>query len=917
MDLDSAQGAERLLLERAGRFDLELLLRELNHLREDLVAQGRLAEAELAKFHHALVELRRPAVETAGLLREERGNGREDPDRPLGYPDSAEGYSPRQQVEREAAVLLERGEVDGALAALQRANKVPVAQPEDEVASATIRLRLARELRVKGRSREALAVLHTATFDPATGGFLAGRAVTEQLRAHFQEMRGLLYVDNGAYEEAERAYRESMSAARSASDSEQEYQAQSSLATLYLTAGRPRDAVREFRRVHAFAVSRGGRAAPVLNNLGLAYHLAGETQAAHDCYVQALALLRQEGDEGMSTVTALLGIGDLASAGGDESEAAAVYHLALQVAQGPVQGVLEEAMPLLVSRFVRMDTLGERLLSEALKIMQQRGGTARTWTHHILYRRALAERKLRRGQYAEAAAYLSQLEEHTARYGSNLEMRLLVTSALADALSAWAAAERPQAYQEAFDALWKTRHGLLESLRSAESNGSLRDRPAVMAAHRGIYECLLRLLVDHANALHTPTDQSALELAFDLHEEFKAWSGPTGCEPVTLARFSALRDWLRTHSDADVCAFMSYFCGSDALTVFTYVPRTDHLAAVRTPLTRGLLTKVADRLRSTFDGDPDAFPPLGPLPAKRPWQRDLGFFEALAPGLLAALRHVTDCELLCVAADGPVHDLPLQALPMPEDARLVAERHAVVHVGSATTLLGLASLPVRERSDSIYVGAVAARDDPVPERLEHDFEFVAGLGRPVYGALGVDATPDTVIAGLRGVPMAHLAAHGWFDVAEPMDSGVLLAYDGLRPPRDPYTINLGARLDHLLTARRMASEELHLDLLTLRACSTARRDVHSTGYLEGIVQALLQSGVRTVVATLWDVDDTSSRTLFADFYRRLLGEAERPAPWRALWDAQRAMLRQPEEPWQSHPFHWAAPALFGLWRHTG
>ncbi|WP_167739675.1 CHAT domain-containing protein [Streptomyces subrutilus] len=96
----------------------------------------------------------------------------------------------------------------------------------------------------------------------------------------------------------------------------------------------------------------------------------------------------------------------------------------------------------------------------------------------------------------------------------------------------------------------------------------------------------------------------------------------------------------------------------------------------------------------------------------------------------------------------------------------------------------------------------------------------------------------------------------------------------------------------------------------------ARRDAHSTGYLEGIVQALLQSGVRTVVATLWDVDDTSSRALFADFYRRLMGDDGRPAPWRALWEAQRAMLRQPEEPWQSHPFHWAAPALFGLWRHT-
>jgi CHAT domain-containing protein len=74
-----------------------------------------------------------------------------------------------------------------------------------------------------------------------------------------------------------------------------------------------------------------------------------------------------------------------------------------------------------------------------------------------------------------------------------------------------------------------------------------------------------------------------------------------------------------------------------------------------------------------------------------------------------------------------------------------------------------------------------------------------------------------------------------------------------------------------------------------------------------------------VVATLWDVDDTSSRRFFADFYRHLLaddrGTPGQP-PWRALWQAKRAMLRQPRGHWETHPYHWAAIALFGVWRHT-
>ncbi|MFE5860238.1 CHAT domain-containing protein [Streptomyces virginiae] len=910
MDTDTAQRTERILLERAGRFDVDLLLRELEHLRADLAARGRHAEAELAAFHHASVELIRPKVTSAALLRTER-----DSERPLGYPDSTEGYSRRQQVEREAAILLERGQVDEASAALRRADEIPCAQPEEEPGSAAIRLRVARELQIMGRSREALALMRTVNFDAATGGFLAGQAATERLRARFQHTRGGLSEDNGAFEEAERAYRASMEAARSCGDSEQEYHAHTSLAALYLMVERFRDGIREFHRVQAFVQSIGGRPAPVLNNLGVAYEMAGDPQAAGDCFRQALAWMEQEGDEGSSVVNALVGIGGVAAAAGDEAGAAEAYLGALRVIQCNPADDFTSAIPLLVSRFVHMPEFGEQLLAVALAITRQQDGAVQTWTDRILIRRALAERDLRRGQYADAVARLSRLDDLNAEYGTRLELRCPVTQDLADALTRWAA-ERPQAYQEAFDVLWKARHGLLEALRAAESEGSLQDRPAVMATYRGIYERLLRLLVDHADALHTPTGQSAAELAFDLHEEFKTWSSAAGREPLTPARLGALRNWLRTQADADVCAFMSYFCGYRSVTVFTYVPRTDHLAARHVPVSRDTLTKAADRLRSTFDGDPDAFPPRGPLPAKRPWQRDLTFLEELAPVLLAALPEVADCELLCVAADGPVHDLPLHALPLPGDGRYVVERHAVVQVANATTLLELAGLPAVHLSDAVYVGAVAARDDPTHERLEHDAELVTGLGRPIHGVLGTEATPDTVLEGLRDVTVAHLAAHGWFDVAEPMDSGVLLAHAGRRPPRDPYTVDLGTRLDHLLTARRIASEELHLDLLTLRACSTARRDPHSTGYLEGIVQALLQAGVRTVVATLWDVDDTSSRTLFADFYRRLLGEKGRPAPWRALWEAQRAMLQQPEEPWQSHPFHWAAPALFGLWRPT-
>ncbi|MEW2463985.1 CHAT domain-containing tetratricopeptide repeat protein [Streptomyces sp. NPDC046994] len=911
MAAESVPHADGLLTRAAGQCDPDVLLHELACVRDELAAGGRHSEAALADFHRDTVKRQRPFLQRALALR-----GRVDApggrDWPLGFPEPV--AVPRQLMEREASELMGRGELDAALATLRRAEEIPPHEPEEVVAFAGLRMHLAGELRSAGRSGEALALLGTVELGPDAGGALAGEALTEQLRSRFHRLRGLLCDDNGAYEDAQHSFQQAMDAARSCGDLEAQYQAHTDLAASYLKAGRAREGLREFRRVLAFVEARGGHTVGVLNNLGTAYRDVGEIEAALGCYQQARALLEQEGGEGLSMINALLGIGDIAAADGKKEEAAEAYFQALLKSVSSVRGVFAQGMPLVVSRFARMGEEGDLLLPVVELFREALGGVLESWQGQAYFRMAYANRDLRAGRYAEAVADLRALDDLAERQSSDVQLRLTVTQRLDAALTSWAE-QRPEARQEAFDLLWAARSRLLSTLR----RGRGQDRPAMVALHRDVYERLIELLVDYGPTLATPAGQPAVELAFDLHEEYKTWTGGTGRESAAPAGFHALRDWLGAHPDADVCAFLSYFCGRRAVTVFVHIPGTGRLTAVRTPLTLDTLRRAAERLRRTFDGDPDVFPPQGPLPAQRPWRRDLGFFEELATALLAGLPHVSDRELLCVAADGPVHDLPLHALPLPGDGRPLAERHAVVQVISATTLLRLADLPPAQADPTVYVGAVAARDDPVPERLEHDKYLFTVAGRPVVGVAGTEATPDAVAAGLRDASVAHLAAHGWFDVAEPMDSGVFLAHDGRRPPRDPYAVDVRVRLDHLLTARRLAREGLRLDLLTLRACSTARRDAHSTGYLEGIVQALLLSGVRTVVATLWDVDDASSRRLFADFYRHYLGDgADSPGrePWRALWDAQRAMLRQPDRPSEAHPFHWAAPALFGLWRHT-
>ncbi|MDT7802105.1 MAG: hypothetical protein QOI78_5538 [Actinomycetota bacterium] len=889
LSTSTLQEARGLLARHAGRCRPDVLLRELDALRARLTAAGRPAEAALAEFHRRTVQdlqgFLAGASDHAGRLRQ---HGRTWP---LGYPEPVD--EPRALLEQDATRLMQRGDLDGAMAVLRRAGAI-APRPEEVPRLAGLRMTLAHELRSRGRSGEALAVLDTVDFGPRSGGALAGDAVTDQLRTRFQRLRGLLCDDNGAYEEARNAFQQAVDAAQAHGDLESQYHAHTDLAASYLKAGRTREGVREFRRVLAFVEAKGGRLIGVLNNLGAAYAQAGDADAARSCYQRSLRLSADEGGEGLSVVNALLGVGDLAWDAGNVTEAGELYFQALLKSMSRDTRVVAEGMALVVSRAEKMGADGEALLATAETFKASLPGTFTGWHTQLTFRLAQARRRERAGQPEQAIADLRELHAEAVRQSADVQLRLLVTEHLAETLL-----RRPRP-QEAFDVLWDARAGLLR----ARSAG--QDTPALVALHHRIYESLITLLLD--GGLRLP--ESAPRLAFDLHEEYKTWTGATGADPAT---FAAVRDCLRTHPDAPTCAYLSYFCGTRGLIAFAYVPRHDRLGFARSPVTTRTLRQAAERLRRTFDGDPDAFPPQAPLPARRPWKRDLGFFDDLAPDVLAILPQASECELLCVAADGPLHDLPLHALPLPGEGRPVVERHAVVLVGSAADMLRLATAPPADGNPAVYVAAVAAREDPDPGRLENDAELI---GRPVTADSGIAATPDTVAGGLRGASVAHLAGHGWFDPAEPMDSGVFLAHDGRRPPRHPHTVDVRTRLDHLLTARRLARERLRLDVLTLRACSTARRDAHSTGYLEGIVQALLQAGARTVVATLWDVDDASSRRLFAGFYRNLLDGDRVTPPWRALWEAQRAMARDPDRPWETHPYHWAAPALFGAWRQA-
>jgi CHAT domain-containing protein len=153
-------------------------------------------------------------------------------------------------------------------------------------------------------------------------------------------------------------------------------------------------------------------------------------------------------------------------------------------------------------------------------------------------------------------------------------------------------------------------------------------------------------------------------------------------------------------------------------------------------------------------------------------------------------------------------------------------------------------------------------------------------------------------AGAEHARILHFATHGLIDEERPERSGLVLTAN---PPRD----------DGLLQMRDIYGLHLDADLVTLSACETALgQNVTGEGMI-GLTRAFFFAGARSVVASLWDVEDVATARLMEEFYRNIRGG--RPIDI-ALQQAKMAFIRGGGA--SSRPFVWASFIVNGQARST-
>ncbi|MES1244980.1 MAG: CHAT domain-containing protein [Acidobacteriota bacterium] len=266
--------------------------------------------------------------------------------------------------------------------------------------------------------------------------------------------------------------------------------------------------------------------------------------------------------------------------------------------------------------------------------------------------------------------------------------------------------------------------------------------------------------------------------------------------------------------------------------------------------------------------------------------------------LRSALEGVPVGTELVFLPDRELYQVPFSALFDASRRRYLIEDHACSV--SPSLELYLASQE-RSTSASWKPRRVLSVGDPAFDRArfpdlprlpsaQEEALAVAALYKEAPPIVGPDATRQRILESLPESDVLHLAAHVVVDPRSSLDSLVATAGPGGEPLRASD-----------LNAERLAK----VRLVFLAACDTAPgfNDGDREG-TAGLARAFLASGIPSVVATLWAVDDQAAARLATAFHTRLL-QGESPA--RALRLSQLAFLSEPSS---SAPFAWAPFQLF-------
>jgi CHAT domain-containing protein len=328
-------------------------------------------------------------------------------------------------------------------------------------------------------------------------------------------------------------------------------------------------------------------------------------------------------------------------------------------------------------------------------------------------------------------------------------------------------------------------------------------------------------------------------------------------------------------------------------------------------------------------------------------------------------------NLLFLSPDGELNLLPFEAL-LNEEGKFVIEEYRLNYVASGRDVLRFGqklgepthqALIIADPDFNLFIEGVIAQSEAKvfsleeylaegEPRLSQDFHKDVAPFKRLPGAYEEGKKVAELLRGenvsvctwfdrkaldgpfktVRAPRILHLATHGFFEEDQEMKQGDVIQSRGNERSFLPSGIEnpllrsglvlagvntflqkgqlMPEAEDGILTALDVCGLNLYgTELVTLSACDTGVGEVHRGEGVFGLRRAFHQAGARTLVMSLWQVEDEVTWILMEHFYQNLLSGLPKPD---ALRQAQLCIIRKMREGnLQSeydfpHPFFWAA-----------
>jgi CHAT domain-containing protein/tetratricopeptide (TPR) repeat protein len=262
-----------------------------------------------------------------------------------------------------------------------------------------------------------------------------------------------------------------------------------------------------------------------------------------------------------------------------------------------------------------------------------------------------------------------------------------------------------------------------------------------------------------------------------------------------------------------------------------------------------------------------------------------------------ALNHLQSLGVkhLVFILDGALGNIPLGALYDPERQRYLLEEYSISIAPNLSLLApapsSSAARPLLAAGLSVAVGNYQA----IPA-VSSELDNIAGMYADKVVLKNGKFTSAALRENLLNLPVdvVHLATHGEF--LGRADECFLLTHDG--------KIRLD-QVEEMIRPKKFVG--IPVGLLCLSACRTAAGDDRAA---LGLAGASVKSGARSVLATLWNIQDNTTAEIMTSFHR-LLCDNPKQGKAEALRQAQLSILRKDPN---SHPSLWAPFVLVGAWQ---